>query len=215
MLEANNLSCIRDDRVLFSGLSFRISPGDIVQVEGANGAGKTSLLRILAGLAQPDEGQVSWRQQPIRRERGLYHREMLFIGHLSGINLSLTPLENLAFFQALGGGGRNEADLWRALEHVGLSGYEDLPAAGLSAGQQRRIALARLWLSPAALWILDEPLTAIDQQGVAQLMSLFAAHADARGSVLLTTHQALPDTHARVRKMALAARQGEAAPCSG
>ncbi len=214
MLEADNLSCIRDDRVLFSGLSFCISPGDIVQVEGANGAGKTSLLRILAGLAEPDAGQVSWRRQSIRRERAMYHRELLFIGHRSGINGVLTPLENLAFFQALGGGECREADLWRALAQVGLPGYEELPAAGLSAGQQRRIALARLWLSPAPLWILDEPLTAIDRQGVAQLMSLFAAHADARGMVLLTTHQALPDSHARVRKIVLGEQLEAAAPCS-
>ncbi|NDL65346.1 cytochrome c biogenesis heme-transporting ATPase CcmA [Acerihabitans arboris] len=214
MLEANNLSCIRDDRVLFSGLSFRVAAGEMVQVEGANGAGKTSLLRILAGLAQPDAGHVSWRQRSIRRERGLYHRELLYIGHQAGIASSLTPLENLAFFQAMGGGKRDEAALWRALERVGLAGYEELPASGLSAGQQRRIALARLWLSPAPLWILDEPLTAIDRQGVAQLMSLFAAHVDARGIVLLTTHQALPASNARIRKMALADRPAEAVPCS-
>lgn len=215
MLEANNLSCIRDDRVLFSGLSFRISPGDIVQVEGANGAGKTSLLRILAGLAQPDEGHISWRRQSIRRERAAYHRDLLFIGHQPGIKPSLTPLENLAFFQAMGSGKRDEAALWQALERVGLPGYEELPAAGLSAGQQRRIALARLWLSPAPLWILDEPLTAIDRQGVAQLTALFAAHADARGIVLLTTHQALPASHARVRKLALGDYAREATPCFG
>jgi len=203
MLEAKDLACIRDDRELFSSLSFRVAPGDIVQIEGGNGAGKTSLLRILAGLARPEQGEVYWRQQNISLVREEYHQDLLYIGHQAGIKLSLTPFENLAFYQAAGGGPRNEKAVWQALEQVGLLGYEELPAAGLSAGQQRRVALARLWLSPARLWILDEPFTAIDKQGAAQLMSLIAGHSVAQGMVLLTTHQVLPDTSAPIRKMAL------------
>ncbi len=213
MLEAKDLACIRDDRVLFSRLCFRVAPGDIVQIEGINGAGKTSLLRILAGLASPARGEVLWRRRNISLERGEYHRDLLYIGHQTGIKLALTPFENLAFYQAAGGGPRNEKAVWQALEQVGLLGYEELPAAGLSAGQQRRVALARLWLSPARLWILDEPFTAIDKQGAVRLMSLFAGHSAARGMVLLTTHRGLPDTSVPIRKIDLV--PGEEMPCSG
>ncbi|XBS68673.1 cytochrome c biogenesis heme-transporting ATPase CcmA [Acerihabitans sp. KWT182] len=213
MLEAKNLSCIRDDRVLFSRLCFQVSPGEIVQIEGGNGTGKTSLLRILAGLLRPDAGEVCWRRRDIRRVREAYHRSLLYIGHQAGIKLSLTPLENLSFYQAACGGPRDEKAIWHALEQAGLLGYEELPAAGLSAGQQRRVALARLWLSPARLWLLDEPFTAIDRQGVDRLLSLFDAHSTERGIVMLTTHQALPDTGALIRKIALTpARE---MPCSG
>ncbi|MBS2693449.1 cytochrome c biogenesis heme-transporting ATPase CcmA, partial [Salmonella enterica subsp. enterica serovar 1,4,[5],12:i:-] len=160
MLEAKSLSCVRDERILFSELSFSVQPGDIIQVEGPNGAGKTSLLRILAGLARPDDGEVCWRGRNTLRDRAGYQQDLLFIGHQPGIKAVLTPFENLQFYQAVRGAAEPQA-IWRALEQVGLVGYEDLPVAQLSAGQQRRVALARLWLSAAPLWILDEPLTAI------------------------------------------------------
>ena len=150
---------------------FSVQPGDIIQVEGPNGAGKTSLLRILAGLARPDGGEVCWRGRSTLRDRAGYQQDLLFIGHQPGIKAVLTPFENLQFYQAVRGTTDHPA-IWRALEQVGLVGYEDLPVAQLSAGQQRRVALARLWLSAAPLWILDEPLTAIDKQGVAELISL-------------------------------------------
>lgn len=213
MLEARNLACIRDDRELFSRLCFRVEPGDILQIEGGNGAGKTSLLRILAGLARPERGEVCWGQKNISLVREIYHRDLLYIGHQAGIKLALTPFENLAFYQAASGGQRDEKAVWRALEQAGLLGYEELPSAGLSAGQQRRVALARLWLSPARLWILDEPFTAIDKQGAALLMSLFVGHSAARGMVLLTTHQALPPASVAIRKMAL--MPVRETPCSG
>src|SRR5476649_2254174 len=208
MLEAHNLSCLRDDRALFAGLSLRVSPGDLLQVEGVNGAGKTSLLRILAGLAQPDAGVVLWKHLPIHRERAAYHRDLLYLGHQAGIKPSLTTLENLAFFQAAAGADRDERGIWQALERVGLLGYEELPTADLSAGQQRRVALARLWLSTAALWILDEPLTAIDKTGVADVMALFTDHCAAGGMLLLTTHQPLPASAGAIRKITLA-RDGD------
>ncbi|EPZ0268380.1 cytochrome C biogenesis protein CcmA [Serratia marcescens] len=203
MLEAKSLSCVRDERILFSELSFSVQPGDIIQVEGPNGAGKTSLLRILAGLARPDGGEVCWRGRSTLRDRAGYQQDLLFIGHQPGIKAVLTPFENLQFYQAVRGTTDHPA-IWRALEQVGLVGYEDLPVAQLSAGQQRRVALARLWLSAAPLWILDEPLTAIDKQGVAELISLFEQHAQRGGMVLLTTHQDLVGVSQTVGKVRLA-----------
>lgn len=203
MLEAKSLSCVRDERILFSELSFSVQPGDIIQVEGPNGAGKTSLLRILAGLARPDGGEVCWRGRNTLRVRAAYQQDLLFIGHQPGIKAVLTPFENLQFYQAVRGAAEHQA-IWRALEQVGLVGYEDLPVAQLSAGQQRRVALARLWLSAAPLWILDEPLTAIDKQGVAELISLFEQHAQRGGMVLLTTHQDLAGVSQTVGKIRLA-----------
>ncbi|CNF74749.1 cytochrome c biogenesis heme-transporting ATPase CcmA [Yersinia bercovieri] len=202
MLEAKELTCIRDERHLFQRLSFCVAAGEIVQVEGQNGAGKTSLLRILAGLADADEGQVSWQGKNIRSDRPRYHQDLLFLGHQPGIKSVLTPFENLAFYQSVFQ-KVDSAAIWLALAQVGLVGYEDLPVSQLSAGQQRRVALARLWLSQSPLWILDEPLTAIDQQGVGTLLALFVEHAASGGMVLLTTHQELDALGQQVRKIRL------------
>ncbi|QOI55932.1 cytochrome c biogenesis heme-transporting ATPase CcmA [Rouxiella badensis] len=202
MFEALNLSCVRDERTLFSGLSFTIQPGEIVQIEGQNGAGKTSLLRILAGLSSPDEGEVHWQGQNIRRQRELFHQHLLFLGHYPGIKSVLTAYENLSFYQTESGNDAQD-EIFHALEQVGLLGYEDVAVAQLSAGQQRRVALARLWISRAPLWILDEPLTAIDKQGVSTLIELFERHAQNGGMVLLTTHQDLPGVTRAVRKIRL------------
>ncbi|CAI1942165.1 cytochrome c biogenesis heme-transporting ATPase CcmA [Serratia proteamaculans] len=208
MLEAKNLSCVRDERTLFSGLSFTVKPGDIIQVEGPNGAGKTSLLRILAGLARPEGGEVCWHGKNTLRHRERYYQDLLFLGHQPGIKAQLTPFENLQFYQAVGTTPDRQA-IWQALEQVGLVGYEDLPVAQLSAGQQRRVALARLWLSDCPLWILDEPLTAIDKQGVAELISLFEQHAQQGGMVLLTTHQDLAGVTQAVGKISLTENRAE------
>ena len=199
MLEVINLSCVRDERPLFHGLSFHVQPGDIVQIEGPNGAGKTSLLRLLAGLSRAEEGEVMWQSQPIRQQREIWHQNLLYLGHQPGVKSVLSPLENLHFWH----GDRDEEVIFDALEQVNLLGYEEVPVAQLSAGQQRRVALARLWLSPAKIWILDEPLTAIDKDGVEKLMARFAEHADNGGAVILTTHQDLPDESDRVRKIRL------------
>ncbi|KAB8312288.1 cytochrome c biogenesis heme-transporting ATPase CcmA [Erwinia endophytica] len=204
MLEANNLTCVRDERTLFSELSFTVSAGDIVQIEGANGAGKTSLLRILAGLSRAEQGEVLWQQQSIRQQRESFHTALLYLGHQPGVKAVLTARENLHFFHAQ----HAEEALWQALEEVDLTGFEDVAVAQLSAGQQRRVALARLWLSDAPLWILDEPLTAIDKSGVAKLIALFNRHADSGGAVILTTHQELPAIERTVRKIRLAASEG-------
>ncbi|WP_350305638.1 cytochrome c biogenesis heme-transporting ATPase CcmA [Photorhabdus viridis] len=157
---------------MFVGLSFTINPSDIIQIEGLNGTGKTSLLRILAGLVRPDVGEVCWQNKNILSQPERYHQNLIFIGHQPGIKTVLTPYENLKFYQSLKQQKDNQA-IWRALEQVGLIGYENLPVAQLSTGQQRRVALARLWLSHCPLWILDEPLTAIDKKGVTELITLF------------------------------------------
>lgn len=207
MFEALNLSCVRDERTLFSGLSFTVLPGEMVQIEGRNGAGKTSLLRILAGLSSPDAGEIRWQGVSTRRQRDVFHQELLYLGHQPGIKSVLTAFENLAFYLSVSspsvrGDAAAEA-IYQALENVGLLGYEDVTVAQMSAGQQRRVALARLWLSNAPLWILDEPLTAIDKQGVATLIALFEQHAEQGGMVLLTTHQDLQGVNRDVRKIRL------------
>jgi len=207
MFEALNLSCVRDERTLFSGLSFTIEPGEMVQIEGRNGAGKTSLLRILAGLSSPDAGEVRWQGVSTRRQRDIFHQQLLYLGHQPGVKSVLTAFENLAFYLSVNGpmvrGNASAEAIYQALENVGLLGYEDVTVGQMSAGQQRRVALARLWLSDAPLWILDEPLTAIDKQGVATLIALFEQHAQRGGMVLLTTHQDLQGVNRDVRKLRL------------
>ncbi|WP_435952761.1 cytochrome c biogenesis heme-transporting ATPase CcmA [Dryocola sp. BD626] len=197
MLHAINLTCVRDDRTLFSGLSFAVSAGEMVQVAGQNGAGKTSLLRILAGLAQAEEGEVRWLGKTLRGQRDLYHQDLLWLGHQPGIKTVLTAFENLRFFHA----DCPEEARWQALAQAGLVGFEDVPVNQLSAGQQRRVALARLWLSKAKLWILDEPFTAIDVAGVEKLTQRMVDHTHQGGMVVLTTHQ--PLALARVRQIVL------------
>ncbi|WP_305841580.1 cytochrome c biogenesis heme-transporting ATPase CcmA [Photobacterium leiognathi] len=214
MLSVADLSCVRDERLLFDELSFTISSGELVQIEGHNGAGKTTLLRIIAGLGRADSGQVFWNQEDIHTAREDFHQELLFLGHQTGVKRELTAFENLAFFQAmhkcnegsdLKGSPQVTGDdaLWQALAHVGLAGREDVPAGQLSAGQQRRVALARLWLSNHKLWVLDEPLTAIDKQGVKVLENLFLSHVERGGMVLLTTHQDMFTDSNHLRKIKL------------
>lgn len=202
MLEVVNLSCIREDTVLFSDLSFTVSAGEIIQIEGPNGVGKTSLLRLLAGLSSPADGHILWQHTDTLEDRESYHQDLLYLGHLPGVKAELTAFENLFFYHAMHAPVAKDK-IWEALAQVGLAGYEDQLACHLSAGQQRRIALARLWLSEQKLWILDEPFTAIDKSGVKVLENLFLAHADKGGSVVLTTHQDLQFSAGRLRKITL------------
>ncbi|WP_028024803.1 cytochrome c biogenesis heme-transporting ATPase CcmA [Enterovibrio calviensis] len=202
MLEVHQLSSIRDERVLFEDLCFTVSPGELVQVEGPNGAGKTTLLRIIAGLGLAESGEVSWQGQPVSKAREEFYSNLLFLGHSTGVKRELTAFENLAFYQQMHGSA-DESVLWDALARVGLAGREDVPAAQLSAGQNRRVALARLWISQSKLWILDEPLTAIDKQGVKVLESLFQQHVNGGGMVLFTTHQDMFEGNALLRRIRL------------
>ena len=194
-LEMTRLACRRGEKVLFSGLNYQFSDGDFVQIEGHNGIGKTSLLRILVGLAQPLEGGISWNGVPITKQREIFHESLLYLGHQAGVKPELTAWENLRFYQQIGQCRQGDDILWEVLEQVGLLGREDLPAAQLSAGQQKRIALARLWLSVAPLWVLDEPFTAIDKKGVVILTALFERHVKNKGIVILTSHQDIPSAH--------------------
>lgn len=176
--------------MLFEHLDLRLTGGDMVQISGPNGSGKTSLLRLLAGLMQPTSGQVLLNGQPLHAQRAELARNLLWIGHAAGIKDVLTPEENLSWLCALHQSATREA-IWQALAAVGLRGFEDVACHTLSAGQQRRVALARLYLDGPALWVLDEPFTALDKQGVAQLEEHLANHCERGGMVVLTTHHTL------------------------
>ena len=190
LLETVALACERDWRMLFERLDLRLGAVEMLQVVGPNGSGKTSLLRLLCGLMQPTAGQVRLNGRPLEEQRGELARNLLWIGHAAGIKGLLSAEENLAWLCALHQPADKTA-IWRALEAVGLRGFEDVPCHTLSAGQQRRVALARLYLDAPPLWILDEPFTALDKQGVAQLEEHLARHCEDGGLVVLTTHHTL------------------------
>ncbi|MDO8811640.1 MAG: cytochrome c biogenesis heme-transporting ATPase CcmA [Gallionella sp.] len=191
MLEVSNLACSRGDHRLFSGLSFALHPGQIMQVQGANGSGKTSLLRTLCGFLIPDEGAINWRGESISDLDEEYYAEMLYLGHLNAIKDELSALENLRISAGLSGVELDEKEALAALRRMGLRGRERLPTKVLSQGQRRRVALARLLTSDAQLWVLDEPLTALDVGAVALIQELVAEHLVRQGMVIFTTHQPL------------------------
>lgn len=190
LLKASDLSCERDDRLLFQDLTLNVRPGSLIRIGGPNGAGKTSLLRILAGLSLNYSGQLSWCGHSIARAREVYLANLLFMGHRPAITPALTPLENLESFMRMRRDVSRTA-LLEALTAAGLAFFEDIPARNLSAGQQRRIALARLYLSTEPLWILDEAFTAIDRDAVQALEQLLLERTRAGGAVILTTHHRL------------------------
>lgn len=190
MLAAAKLYCERDERVLFSGLDFTLRAGQVLQVAGANGSGKTTLLRILCGLNPDYEGDILWQGSDVRSTVEHYRAALFYLGHSPAINKTLTPMQNLRWFCALRGFS-DDAAIVAALEQQGLRGYEHIPCFQMSAGQQRRVSLARLQLSEAVLWILDEPFTALDRHGVADLEQRIAEFAGSGGAVILTTHHQL------------------------
>ena len=189
MLSANELVCERGERVLFRNLGFELGEGEALLVGGGNGRGKTSLLRILCGLSAPVAGVVRWRGEPIGRTYERYTREMTYLGHANGIKDDLSPMENLKITAALNGRELDDGTATAALERVGLSRCLDLPARALSFGQRRRVALAGLMTADALLWILDEPLTGLDVDGVALVERMIRDHVVAGGLAIMTTHQ--------------------------
>lgn len=188
MLDARQLAATRDDRVLFVGLDFALAPGQVLQIAGPNGVGKTTLLTMVAGLATLEAGELFWKGRPVVDDAAAFRADFLWLGHQPGLKLMLTARENLLFLAGLRGQQPSAVQLEQALERAGLYGYEDVPLARMSAGQKRRVGLARLFVERSPLWILDEPFTAIDKQGVAELEGWLRAHAEAGGMVLLTTH---------------------------
>lgn len=190
MLIASQLYCERDDRILFKDLEFRLESGHILQIQGSNGSGKTTLLRILCGLNTDFSGEISWQGKSLQSARTDYYGSMFYMGHTPGIKKILTPMENLRWYCATQGISADQ-EIVEALARCGLRGYEDLPCFMMSAGQQRRVSLARLHLTRASLWILDEPFTALDRKGVAELESFLASHVAQGGAVILTTHHPL------------------------
>ncbi|CBL45076.1 Heme exporter protein A [gamma proteobacterium HdN1] len=211
LLQASQLYCERDERVLFARLDFTLHSGELVQVEGPNGAGKTTLMRSLTGLNQYFEGEVRWRGYSLAQDTTAFHAETLALGHHSGIKLPLTPTENLRWIAAARGISLHDLDARIAfsLDAVGLSGFEHQPAHTLSAGQKRRITLARLFLEPATLWVLDEPFSAIDKAGVAALEGLLGDHIQRGGAALVVTHHDLRLARPHHRLLLGQGRRGE------
>lgn len=205
MLQVAQLVCRRGDRLLFSGLDFGIEAGTLLHVRGRNGSGKTTLLRTLCGLFTPDAGEVRWKGESIRALAEDYRRDLLYLGHLNGIKGDLTGVENLRLAATLDGDRVGIAAVWAALGQIGLAGFEDLPTRMLSQGQKKRVALARLILSRAPLWVLDEPFVALDLDAVDLLQRLIAAHVARGGLAILTTHQEVPLTSGRARHLDLGA----------
>jgi heme exporter protein A len=191
VLAASELECVRGDRTLFSGLSFAVAPGAGLLVQGANGAGKTSLLRIAVGLAPPARGDVTWDGRSIRALGPAYRREVLYCGHPNALKDDLTAVENVRAAAALAGRAIASDAARRALAQVGVAAAADLPVRSLSQGQKRRTALARLALDGAKLWVLDEPLAALDVGGAEWLAGMLDAHLAAGGMALVTSHQPL------------------------
>lgn len=191
MLAAHDLSCERGERLLFKGLNLALAQRQLLLVQGGNGQGKTSLLRLLAGLGRPDTGAVHWRGQPVARCRETYHREMAYLGHANGVKEELDPAENLRFDNGLHGRAFDAARAVATLKRLGLGRCLDLPCRALSFGQRRRVALSALLLADARLWILDEPLTGLDVHAVALVEGLIREHLQAGGLVVATTHQPL------------------------
>jgi len=201
-LVAKDLEYLRNDRVLFGDLNFEIRAGEALQIEGRNGSGKTTLLRILCGLINADSGQIFWSGQDIQKQRYDYSINMAYVGHHDGLKGDCTPIENLNLSHALSAAER-KLSAHEALEQVGLKGFDHQICRTLSAGQRRRVALARLLISPSKLWILDEPFTAIDKSGIGELENMISDHVKTGGMVILTSHHDMNLTEIDTERLVL------------
>jgi len=188
-LSFSKLGCIKGGRQLFNNVDCRLESGQWLYVAGANGVGKTSLLRMVCGLAPIESGDILWNDTPIHAQREAYRQDLCYLGHLNALQESMTVDENLAFMTALGGIAANEAQTHEVLARFGLRGRGKQLVRHLSQGQKRRVALSRLVLSPAKLWVLDEPYVAMDEAGIKLLADLVAEHLATGGLAVLTSHQ--------------------------
>jgi heme exporter protein A len=198
VLEAREISCVRGDRQLFSGLDLQLFAGQCLHIRGENGVGKTSLLRLLTGLASPESGEVLWCGHPIKEQASEYHSKLLFLGHRDALKEDLSAIENLRMYAAIDGIALSEQDAFASLWRFGLKGREDLPVNCLSAGQKKRILMARMLTRRAQVWILDEPFNALDTHAVGELQDLIVEHLQGNGLVALTSHQPLAISGLRV-----------------
>ena len=203
MLEADNLECVRGERRLFAGLGFKLEAGELLYLQGRNGAGKTSLLRMIIGLLPPEAGEIRWQGQSIRRNSDDFRADLCYLGHLNAIKEELTPLENLLASAHLADEDLSEDDALDALEQVGLAGREDLACKYLAQGQKRRVALARLVKERRLLWVLDEPFVALDVAAVDWLAGIISGHLQRGGLAVMTTHQLVGIPAGTVRELKL------------
>lgn len=204
MLQGINLACVRGDRELFKDINFLLESGGLMQVRGPNGSGKTSLLRMLCGLSHPAAGDILWEDQNIRALDSDFFAAVTYIGHLSGTKDDLTVLENLQISSALAGMEISTEQANDALHYIGLKGREALPVKVLSQGQRRRVALARLLVCKTSLWILDEPLVALDVMAVKLVRGVLEEHLQQGGMVVMTTHQEIDISAASIMELQLA-----------
>ncbi len=201
-LDAVGLSCIRNDQMLFEDLGFNISAGEVLQITGPNGCGKTTLLRILCGFLMPDEGDVSWNGNNIRLTRSEYVKDICYVGHNNGIKEELTPLENLIAAQALSD-ARRDMQPEQALNQMGLNDLDYQLVKKLSSGQRRRVALARLLITKACLWILDEPFTSLDDSGKEIVKNIIDTHNNDGGITIVVTHDPVMILKPNIKKIEL------------
>ncbi len=191
MFSVSNLSCSKGDKRLFSGVSFTLQPGQWLHLEGDNGVGKTSLLRLACGLSALENGEITWNNQSVSKNPQTFRANLAYLGHQLALKDDLSPLENLQTDAAIVGRQLTVSDAKQALAQMGLRGRENLPVRVLSQGQKRRTALARLLVSSAKLWVLDEPFVALDSMAQNALSEVINAHLAKEGMVLLTSHQAV------------------------
>ena len=208
LLAVRGLAFSRNEEPLFGPLDFEVAVGEALLVRGDNGVGKTTLLRVLAGLLRADAGDLEISGAAADRESRA--RAIAYLGHLPAFKADLSALENLDFLCALHG-RRGERSFGAAMSAVGLAGYEDSPARTLSAGQKKRLSLARMWLSPAPLWLLDEPYANLDLEGIALVNRLIVGHLEDGGATLVTTHGAYAAPPVRTRELLLARAAGSRA----
>jgi heme exporter protein A len=191
MLQVSKLACIRGGRQLFSGLDFEVPAGGLLYLKGTNGAGKTSLLRILCGLSRAEAGEMRWNGAIVNSQNDIFRQELFYLGHQNAMQEALTVEENLHFYAALAGQAPDAQRTAAALGQLGVRACQGRLVRHLSQGQKRRVALSRLLLSPAKLWILDEPFVALDQDAIASLAGIVTAHLQAGGIAIMTSHQAV------------------------